>query len=146
MALAPRERLTPASRFSQLSKTMVASTEARERQAVVDAALDYFEGWFTADAERMRRALHPGLAKRRLADDERALSESTATGMVDATAAGEALRRGEDPGEIVVEVAELYERIATVIVRSDVFREYLHLARTGDGWKIVNALYARTTT
>ena len=123
---------------------MVASTEARERQAVVDAALDYFEGWFTADAERMRRALHPGLAKRRLADDERGLAESTATGMVEATAAGEALRRGDDPGEILVEVVELYDRIATVIVRSDVYREYLHLARTSDGWKIVNALYART--
>ena len=116
-----------------------------ERAAIVAAALDYFEGWFTADAERMRRALHPGLAKRRLADDERALAESTATGMVEATAAGEALRRGDDPGEILVEVVELYDRIATVIVRSDVFREYLHLARTGDGWKIVNALWAFTT-
>jgi hypothetical protein len=123
---------------------VVASTEARERQAVVDVALDYFEGWFTADADRMRRALHPGLAKRRLADDERGLAESTATGMVEATAAGEALRRGDDPGEILVEVLELYDRIATVVVRSNVFREYLHLAHTSDGWKIVNALWAWT--
>lgn len=92
----------------------------------------------------MRRALHPGLAKRWLADDERALIESTATGMVEATAAGEALRRGEDPGEILVEVVELYDRITTVIVWSDVFREYLHLACTSDGWKLVNAPYART--
>ena len=38
-----------------------------EREAITDAVLDYFEGWFTADAERMRRALHPQLAKRRLA-------------------------------------------------------------------------------
>lgn len=123
---------------------MATSTEARERQAVVDVALDYFEGWFTGDADRMRRALHPGLAKRRLADDEQGLAESTATGMVEATAAGEALRRGDDPGEILVEIVDLYDRIATVVVRSDVYREYLHLARTGDGWKIVNALYART--
>ena len=123
---------------------MVAATEARERQAVVEVALDYFEGWFTADVERMRRALHPGLAKRRLADDERELAESTATGMVEATAAGEALRRGDDPGPIVVEVVDLYDRIATVVVRSDVYREYLHLARTSDGWRIVNALWAWT--
>ena len=143
VALPPQERLTGASRFSQLSK-MVGSAETRERQALVDVALDYFEGWFTADAERMRRALHPALAKRRLGDDGRELTESSATGMVEATAAGEALRRGEDPGEIGVEVVELYDRIATVIVRSDVYREYLHLARTRDGWKIVNALYVRT--
>ena len=120
------------------------ATPQVEREAIVAAALDYFEGWFTADAERMERALHPGLAKRRLADDERGLAESTATGMVEATAAGEALRRGLDPGEIHVEVVESYERIATVVVRSDVYREYLHLARTRDGWKIVNALWAFT--
>jgi hypothetical protein len=122
----------------------ITATPRVEREAIVAVALDYFEGWFTADAGRMQRALHPGLAKRRLADDERALAESTATGMVEATAAGEALRRGRDPGEIIVEVVDLYDRIATAVVRSDVYREYLHLARTRDGWKIVNALWAFT--
>ena len=121
------------------------ATPRVEREAIVAVALDYFEGWFTADAARMERALHPALAKRRLADDERRLAESTATGMVEATEAGEALRRGLDPGEIVVEVVEVYDRIATVVVRSDVYREYLHLARTRDGWKIVNALWAFTS-
>lgn len=120
------------------------ATRDLERAAIIDVALDYFEGWFTADAERMRRALHPGLAKRRLGDDERGLAESTATEMVEATAAGEALRRGDDLGEILVEVVEFYDRIATVVVRSDVYREYLHLARTSDGWKIVNALWQWT--
>src|SRR5687767_3453035 len=37
--------------------------------AVVDAVLDYFEGWFDGDAGRMERALHPGLAKRGLEKD-----------------------------------------------------------------------------
>ena len=119
------------------------ATRDLERAAIVDVALDYFEGWFTADAERMRRALHPQLAKRRLDDDEDGLNESPATEMVAATAAGVGLRRG-DPGEIDVEVVEVYGRIATVVVRSSVYREYLHLARTRDGWKIVNALWQWT--
>ena len=36
---------------------------------ITAAALDYVEGWFDGDADRMRRALHPDLAKRRLRAD-----------------------------------------------------------------------------
>lgn len=114
-----------------------------QRQAIEEVALDYFEGWFTADVERMRRALHPDLAKRRLADDELGLNESPAAGMIEATAAGAGLSSG-DPGEIDVEVVEVYGRIATVVVHSSVYREYLHLAHTRKGWKIVNALWQWT--
>jgi hypothetical protein len=34
-----------------------------DKDAVVATVKDYFEGWFDGDAERMERALHPGLAK-----------------------------------------------------------------------------------
>ena len=112
-----------------------------ERQAITDAVLDYFEGWFTADAERMRRALHPQLAKRQLADETGRLDESPTPEMIEATAAGAGLRY-DDPGELDVKVVEIHGRISTVVVHSNVYREYLHLARTRDGWKIVNALWA----
>lgn len=36
-----------------------------ERAAIVQAALDYFEGWFDSDVARIDRALHPELVKRR---------------------------------------------------------------------------------
>ena len=39
---------------------------AADEEAIVRCVLDYFEGWFEADPERMRRALHPDLAKRSL--------------------------------------------------------------------------------
>jgi hypothetical protein len=35
----------------------------------------------------------------------------------------------------------VYGSIASVVVRSPVYREYLHLVRTDDGWKILNALW-----
>jgi len=35
-----------------------------DEAAIAAIALDYFEGWFDGDAVRMRRALHPELAKR----------------------------------------------------------------------------------
>jgi len=113
-----------------------------EREAITDAVLDYFEGWFTADAERMRRALHPQLAKRRLAEETGRLDESPTPEMIEATAAGAGLRY-DNPGEIDVQVVEIHGRISTVVVHSSVYREYLHLVRTSGGWRIVNALWAQ---
>ena len=65
--------------------------------------------------------------------------------ITDVTDGSPAARAGLKAGEVIVEVVESYDRIATVVVRSDVYREYLHLARTRDGWKIVNALWAFTS-
>jgi hypothetical protein len=115
-----------------------------EETAVVEAVLDYFEGWFDGDATRMERALHAGLAKRSLEDDGRSLDETTAEWMIDATRRG--LGKQRDPGDrrIEVEVEDLYGQIASVTVRSAVYREYVQLAQTKDGWKIVNTLWQWT--
>jgi hypothetical protein len=36
---------------------------------------------------------------------------------------------------------DVHGTIASVVVDSNVYREYLHLVRTPDGWKIANALW-----
>ena len=115
-----------------------------EEAAVVDAVLDYFEGWFDGDAGRMERALHPGLAKRGLEKDSRTLDETTAEWMIDATARG--VGGSRDPGDrrIEVEVVDVYGAIANATVRSAVYREYVQLMRTPEGWKIVNTLWVWT--
>ena len=112
--------------------------------AVVGTVLDYFEGWFDGDAARMERALHPGLAKRALATDGRTLDETTADWMIEATGQGVGRERGSGDRRIEVEVEDLYETIANATVRSAVYREYVQLARTTDGWKIVNTLWEWT--
>jgi hypothetical protein len=113
---------------------------ASDEDAVVRCILDYFEGWFEADPERMRRALHPGLAKRALDGDR--LDEDTAQGMIALTAAGRGREHDSEARRIDVRVVETHGDIATAIVDSHAYREYLHLARTDDGWRIVNALWA----
>jgi hypothetical protein len=112
--------------------------------AIVEAVLDYFEGWFDGDASRMERALHPDLAKRSLEEDGRTLDETTAEWMIDATA--RALGRERDPGDrrIEVEVEDIHGTIANATVRSAVYREYVQLVQTPEGWKIVNALWEWT--
>ena len=116
-----------------------------EADLVTQTALDYFEGWFDGDVERMNRALHPALAKRSLSQvdpDSAELRSVTKEQMVTWTTEGEG--RSEDPGAdrtIDVEVVDIHGNIASVVLRSDVYREYLHLVRTDEGWKIVNALW-----
>jgi len=116
-----------------------------DEAAVVAAALDYFEGWFDGDATRMDRALHPGLAKRSLSQvdpDSPELRSLTKERMVELTAVGGGKGESPDGGlRIDVEVVDIHGNIASVVVRSAVYREYLHLVRTDEGWKIVNALW-----
>ena len=115
-----------------------------EREAIDAAARDYFEGWFDGDVERMERALHPALAKRALTDDRWTLNETTTEWMLDATAKHLGKSRDLPDREIVVDVVDAYGDVATVVVRSAIYREYVHLVRTRDGWKIVNALWTWT--
>lgn len=116
-------------------------------RAVTATVLDYFEGWFDGDVERMQRAIHPQLAKRTL-DDHAAqadLSNTNAERMIELTTAGAG--KDEDPGgdrDLHVEVLDQHANIATVVVRSPVYREYLHLVRADSEWKIVNALWHAT--
>jgi hypothetical protein len=129
-------------------------TDERDIVAVVH---DYYEGWYEGDAERMERAVHPGLAKRAplaavqavrpdVEGDPDSLDEDTANTMIDATARGIGMKRATSPEERAIEVVveDVYGWIANVTVRSPIYHEYLHLARTSDGWRIVNALWQRT--
>jgi Putative lumazine-binding len=119
----------------------VSATLQTDQAAIVATVLDYFEGWFDGDAGRMERALHPELAKR----SSEVRTTTTKARMVELTSAGEG--REEDPGGdrgIDVDVVDVYGSIATAVVRSPVYREYLHLVRTEEGWKILNALWRLT--
>ena len=44
----------------------------------------------------------------------------------------------------IIAIIDVHGNIASAVVDSDVYREYLHLVETDDGWKIVNALWHST--
>ena len=115
-----------------------------ESDAVVATALDYFEGWYDADLERVDRALHPELVKRCGRPGRRRGPERHHEG-------GDARVRPRGGGpedrtedRIEVEVMDIHHDIATAVVRSAQYREYIHLLRTPEGWRIVNAFWQLT--
>ncbi|MBA3689942.1 MAG: nuclear transport factor 2 family protein [Actinobacteria bacterium] len=116
-------------------------TSSADIEAVSKVAEEYFQSWFAGDGERMRTCLHPSLAKRTPEDpgaERLLLHEDPAERLVLDTVSGGGTRF--DPLQDVT-VLDVFRDIATVMVRSEPFHEYLHLARFGDRWLIVNALY-----
>jgi Putative lumazine-binding len=74
---------------------MTAPSSTPDEGAIRAVVLDYVEGWFDGDANRMERALHPELVKRCRAidgNDPDALETLSARDMIDATADGEGKR------------------------------------------------------
>ena len=117
---------------------MIISDVSTDETLVMQAALDYIEGWFEGDAERMERAVHPELAKRRLEDGR--LTMLTAQQMIEKTASGMG-KRPVDERAIEITVEHVGEGVANATVLSAPFVDYLQFARTDDGWKIVNVLW-----
>ncbi len=102
---------------------------------------DYIEGWYSGDTARMDRALDNGLVKRMRVVDEAAeggLLSITKDRMLELTAAG----RGNTSDPVYeIFVDEVANDIAAARLISPEYLDFVHLARTDDGWKMVNVLF-----
>jgi hypothetical protein len=110
---------------------------AADQELITQTVQDYFEGWYDADVARMDRALHPDLVKRSPAEDDGAIL--TKELLLQACAEGEGIR-GADRW-VKIDISDVCGNIASAVVRSAPYREYLHLVRTVDGWQIADALW-----
>jgi hypothetical protein len=117
--------------------------EPADTAAIRQAALDYIEGWYSGDGERMSSALHPQLVKRivqsRAGVDSR-LSAMTAAELIAATR-GRAGGAGGEEGRKDVRILDVFGSAASVRIDATDWVDYLHLARWNGEWKIVNVLW-----
>ena len=122
---------------------------ADDSAAIKQTALDYIDGYYTANADRMARAVHAELAKRIVVRDPRFSHEFVqgmgATQLVEGTRAGggsqtPAEKRREDV--TILDIA--YGKAASVKVVASDWVDYLHVAKVDGQWKIVNVLWERT--
>ena len=115
----------------------------REKEAVRQAALDYIEGAFSGDAERMERALHTELTKvwpRASQPGGSFLMKMGASELIEATRA-QLLLLDEEKRNIEVTVYDVSNGLAAVKVVSAMYIDHLQLARFDGEWKIVNVLW-----
>jgi putative lumazine-binding protein len=117
---------------------------ADDLAAIEWTVLDYFEGWFDGDVARMDRALHPGLAKHAIGQDpdrSDVLDVTTKNEMVEATRQGAGRARDLPDRAIRIDVVGVSGDIASVIVHTAVYVEFVLLARTADGWRITGTIW-----
>jgi hypothetical protein len=113
--------------------------------AIRVAALDYAEGWYAGDGDRMARALHPELVKRIVVGDtatKRAFLQTMgATALVNATRHGYGKGTPADRQQKDVTVLDVFGNAAVAkIVMSD-WIDYLQLGKVDGRWVIVNVLW-----
>ncbi len=114
-----------------------------ERTAIRQAALDYIEGWYNADAARMDRALYKELAKRivRTVGGTEQFTSLTKAQMMELTQKGGGKNRPAETRNIKVDILDVYRDIASVRTECADFIDYLQLAKSEGQWKIVNVLW-----
>ena len=118
------------------------SVDPQVAEQIVATVHDYYEGWFEGDAERMRRALHPDLVKRGIADPARTVDIDTAATMIEATEHGIGTRYEQERRSIEISVNHVHVAIADVHVTGDIYVDYLQLVEIDGRWQIINALWA----
>ena len=117
-----------------------------ETAGITKTALDYMEGGYQGDAKRMKASLHKKLAKRSLqpgSGNKRELRLTSASEMITYTQHGYGQSLWREGMEIDVIILDRFKDIASVKIVTPHYYEYLHMARIGDAWVIVNTLYEK---
>lgn len=118
---------------------------AADSAAIRAAALDYVEGWYAGDAERMARAVHPRLAKRIVESDAAGasrLGDMTADELVGGTREGGGRATPAERRQKDVVILDIFGNAASVRATMSGWVDYMHLAKWNGQWKIVNVLWA----
>lgn len=122
-----------------------ASQTEADTAAIRATVMDYIEGWYEADGERMERSLHPQLAKRIVAaapGGKSRLENLTARALVEDTRTGQKTPAARQRKE--VRILDTFQDMATVRLAADGWVDYMHLAKSDGRWVIVNVLWDMT--
>lgn len=115
-----------------------------DREAIRQTALDYIEGWYEGNAERMERALHPDLAKRIVRTNQQGqsmLQQMSAMGLVQGVKRGGGKQMPKEKQQKEVTILDVFENAASVKIVASDWIDYLHVAKFNGRWVIVNVLW-----
>lgn len=130
--------------FPSVALAQTNSANANEA-AIRQTALDYIEGWYEGNVERMERALHPELAKRIVhtnpQNNRSRLDQMSAMTLVLGTRRGGGKDTPKERQQKDVTVLDVYENAASVKIVASDWIDYLHMAKFNGRWVIVNVLW-----
>jgi hypothetical protein len=115
-----------------------------DRADIETTALNYIDGSFSGDADRMESALHPELTKMLLTNNRVTgkpfLHKMGAGDLIEGTRAGLGIV-AEGERDIEVEIQDVSHGIAAVKVTSSRYIDHLQVGKVNGEWKIINVLW-----
>ena len=115
-----------------------------DKEAIKQTALDYIEGWYEGNPDRMERALSPDLAKRIVRTDPQGrsmLQQMSAMGLVQNVKRGGGKNTPKERQQKDLTILDVFENAACVKIVASDWVDYLQLARFNGRWVIVNVLW-----
>lgn len=129
--------------FFVFSVSVVAQADA-ERESIKRTALNYAEGWYEGNAEKMESALHPDLAKRIARTNDKGqtrLDQMSAMSLVQGTRTGYGKQTAKEEQQKDVTILDVTGGAATVKLEMRDWVDYMHIAKSNGKWVIVNVLW-----
>ena len=116
--------------------------------AIKETVMNYIEGFYTADAARMEKALHFDLAKRYITPERNGrnnVQNMSAMLLYKVTKMqkDQSVENGKLECEIVI--SEIYGKVAIVRAETTFFNfvDFIQLGKINGEWKIVNVIWER---
>ena len=115
--------------------------------AIRATALDYAEGWYEGNADRMARALHPELVKRIVVRDtstgKTMVQGMGASVLVNSTRHGYGKETPKERQQKDVTILDIFGNAASAKAVMADWVDYLQLGKVDGRWVIVNVLWER---
>ena len=129
---------------SAASAATPATVDPDIRSAIEATCFDYIDGQLEGDPDRVARALHPDLAKRRVLgdtpDERLGLRRMSKEELVELTRQG-ALKTPKEQWDRSCTVLDVAGDTATVRLETPWFVDSFHMGKFDDRWIIINALW-----
>ena len=127
-----------------VSITGVCAQADADRDAIKRTVVNYAEGWYEGNADKMESSLSPDLAKRIArtnAQNQTRLDHMTAMALVQGTRGGFGKQTPTAEQQKDVTIFDVMGGAATVKLEMRDWVDYMHIAKVNGKWVIVNVLW-----
>ena len=127
-----------------LAGSASAQVSDADKAAITQTALDYIEGWYEGNPDRMERALSPDLAKRIVITNDQGrsmLQQMSAMGLVQNVKRGGGKNTPREKQQKDVTILDVFQNAACVKIVASDWVDYLQEAKYNGRWVIVNVLW-----
>ena len=128
-----------------LAPAVAQAQTAGDQAAVTRAAMDYLEGFYEGDADKIRRGVHPDVVKYGFMEERDGGYRGSAMSFADMIQFVEGVKaRGDHPPDSApkdVVLLEVLDQTAAVKVVAWWGIDYLHLAKYEGQWKVLHVLW-----